>query len=126
MATETTPQTVLSVLTQVRELLTPEGCWTQDAFGRDATGEKCPARSESCACWCLVGAIQAVCPSPSTRGAVYERLATVLGVAVDYSDSSSGDTHNDGQIIEWQDAPARTHAEVLAALDKAIEAESKA
>ena len=66
-------------------------------------------------CFCSLGAISRVTGAdtlhvPFTDEA--KRLAAVI-------DGTSGDVFCD--IIEWNDAPERTQAEVLAAFDRAIE-----
>lgn len=53
---------------------------------------------------CIYGAIHAV-EDCVARPAVYRRLQKVVGVE---------------RLNEWNDAPGRKHAEVLAAFDKAI------
>ncbi len=62
--------------------------------------------------YCAAEAIEAVAePSPARREA-YRLLHQAVGL-----------NHNVwGLLTDWNDAPERTHAEVLAAFDKAIEA----
>jgi len=57
---------------------------------------------------CVAEAIEESAPMQS-RKAAYEALRRAGGISNDW-----------GALIEWNDAPERTHAEVLAAFDLAI------
>lgn len=107
-ATVVAPLTVSEVLSRAADLIEPEGCWTRGAFARVAPGaSSVPAHFAAAACWCLMGAV--IHEAPATGGIqkrAYEYISSVLGKR---------------HIDEWNDAPDRTQAEVVAALRKAAE-----
>lgn len=95
--------TTLELLRGVRELLAVPERWTKKAFARTATGTICNDTQDVAVAWCI-------------RGAAYR-----LGLGHDEFCSSMLYSPND--LSRWNDAPERTHAEVLARLDAAIERE---
>lgn len=95
----------LKVLVSARELLSDEKRWTKGASARDATGDDVDPRSERAVCWCVVGAVV-----KSTLGMLHQEAA--LNQVHDVVDEP---------IPEFNDAPTSTHADVLRALDAAIE-----
>lgn len=88
----------LRILREASALLTPPGNWCQDKAMRGA------------AC-CLLQALQSV-PS-ANNGRAYMRAYRAVAYL------TTGDS-SVGSIVTWNDAPGRTHAEVLDALDRAI------
>lgn len=95
--TRESQMTIQYTLWLMRQLLTSPSRWTQGRFV--AVAEDGGRR------WCLSGALQEV--GGQIADATYKHLADTLGVA---------------NVCEWNDHPLRTHDEVLAALDRAIEA----
>lgn len=90
--------TVADILDKAADLIEPEGCWMQGAFGlRKGT------------CFCAVGAIRAALDVPSITAAenwVDQNARKALGM--------------DAMTIEdWNDAPGRTQAEVVSKLREA-------
>jgi hypothetical protein len=89
--------------------------FTQHAFGRNALGAALDVEeaSRTGVCWCTLGALNAsgamLFSIPGDRAR--QALRKVVGV------------YNLG---DWNDAPGRTQAEVLAAFDRAIAAEESA
>lgn len=80
--------------------------WTQGAYAKDVDGQQADPCGKRAICWCIYGAVMA-----TTDGDYHkEHSATVL----------IGEIVNN--IARWNDAPTRTHAEVLAAFDRAIAA----
>ena len=88
-----------AVLRAARARLTPEGAWTQSEFARNADGRAVPVDSSEAVCWCLRGAFMA------------DNHTTPLRVI---------DAMPRRWVVEWNDAPGRTQAEVLAFLDARI------
>lgn len=97
---------VADVLDKAADLIEPEGAWTQGAYARDALGKDVNPNEEfitvpDAACWCLHGSICHVVGGknmwPWLRNPVRCELP---------------DT-------EWNDAPERTQAEVVAKLREA-------
>jgi hypothetical protein len=96
---------VSAVADKLREAraLTESG-WTQEAFARDAKGRVERCESDKATCFCVAGALM------RTMGIVgFERGAEYVRKAIGRY-----------RIDQWNDAPERTQAEVLAAFDKAI------
>lgn len=94
------------VLIKVRELLSDPSRWTQRCSARDCNGNPAHESGEEPVAFCLFGAMTRV-----TGGLdVYKDLSEILYDRWCIS------------IPAWNDAPGRTHAEVLALLDKAIDA----
>lgn len=104
--------TTLEILRGMRELLADEKRWTKGVFARDADGmATCPVYGEA-SCFCIAGAARMITNDRAYGTGLNAWRARVLEAARARS------------LGEWNDAPERTHAEVLAALDKAIELES--
>lgn len=99
-----TPQTAVEVLIAARELISVPERWTQGKYWRDKNGEYLPGDSTPI-CWCAWGAVRHCGDYPNIQLA----LSFLIRAA------------NVGGIADWNDAACRTHAEVLAAFDKAIE-----
>jgi hypothetical protein len=91
--------------------------WTQGAYAKTAKRNKADPNSPRATCWCILGAVAAVTGDNPNRPdrAISSGLAAAAGV----------DAYNEC-VIEWNDAPGRTHAEVLAAFDRAIAAADSA
>lgn len=81
--------------------------WTQGTYARDANRKKVGAKSEKAVCWCSLGALVVASGSDLYDPAVRSAM-TQLG-------------RINGQVV-WCFNDTHTHAEVLAAFDKAIEA----
>jgi len=100
---------VESIFIGMRELLAEPRSWTQGTFARTAAGEPCAPTSLDAACWCVSGAAMCVARHSLNNfelaGAAVRRLLSAIGAQA---------------IGAWNDDPHRTHAEVLAALDRAI------
>ena len=86
-------------------IATPER-WTRGTMARDEDGNGVASVSDHACAWCSLGAMEAEAGA-STRARVYAIRA--LNRAIDNK-----------PIDDWNDAPGRTHAEVLAAFDRAI------
>jgi hypothetical protein len=84
--------------------------WTHGAYARDAAGRKVEPTCPDAVRWCVRGAIDA-----STEQHSNKRPSSVL-----FSQAVAG--YGALYIPIWNDAPNRTHAEVLAAFDRAIAA----
>ena len=84
--------------------------WTKGAFARSARGRKVRLDGGKARCWCMLGALQEVEMSPIR----FRQAWALLVPAISVPDSIS-------EVVLWNDAPERTHAEVLAAFDRAIE-----
>lgn len=85
--------------------------WIRNAIAISAHGDPVPPRSNRARCWCIEGAIRCVAPSDIQVTGAMALFATIVG---------------DTNVPAWNDAPTRTHAEVLAAFDRAIAASGDA
>lgn len=103
--------TPLEVLRGARELLADARHWIQGADAFDASGtELVNGYEDGATCWCLVGALEKV--SGRTMATYHEPAYRIID---DLIDPDMG-----GDPREWNDAPERTHSDILALLDKAI------
>lgn len=98
----------LELLTRVREKLARPEAWTKGAHARNADGRVVRRSSPVATCWCLAGAALNVGGGIESAS----RLRMLLGL--------------EPGLPDWNDAPERTHAEVLARLDAAIKERSHA
>jgi hypothetical protein len=89
----------LATLRAMRELLTPEGAWTQGVEARRADGRSVGFNDPIACSWCLAGAKWRVGDLASNR--------PWLALGLD-------------SVSAWNDAPGRTQADVLALLDAKI------
>lgn len=96
------------VLDRARALLTPPGAWTQGCVSRLADGWECFLYHPDVTSRCMMGAVRAACEQAAWTQTHYERARGYLQKA----------THTD-IVAKWNDAPARTVKEVLAALKQA-------
>ncbi len=100
--------TALEALIAARELISAPERWTQNAYARDRTGRPVLATGNRAVCWCGDGALYRVTyPCHATYAWAIRALARRVGT----------------EFPLFQDVPRRTHAEVLAVFDAAIEAE---
>lgn len=104
--------TALDILARTRDLLPTPAQWTQGAMARDAEGKPVRPDAPAAACWSLFGAL--LCASSSDSDDDYERARAAL---------SDGCTAAGGgaSLPTFNDRPGRTHAQVLGAIDAAIE-----
>ncbi len=106
----------LSCLRAARELLTDPARWIRDAGGYTtvtAAGLGCDATNTDAARWELAGAVErAAIAEGCDEFAVLALLAAALQAPTPHGAFVALDL--------WHVAPGRTHAEVLALLDRAI------
>ena len=105
------------ILTTARALIATPDKWTQGAYRRDAAGEMC--KPENAVCWCAVGALADIINSPNLTEDDELRIFEEARHAIEKANQIT-------TLESFNDAPNRTHAEVLAAFDRAIEAEGVA
>ena len=101
---------VADVLNKAADLLEPEGAWTQGVYGRSSSGAvTTQAGVKKAACRCMIGALFAASDERSIydleHSAAYQVLVSHLSV--------------EDEPTDWNDAPGRTQAEVVAALRQA-------
>ena len=107
---------LLTDLKALRALLTPPEAWTKTWNARDKEGLPVVADGPEAFCWCLHGGMIRVCErDPQREHYVIRSLERALP-----------ETVLRRHVPHWQDAPERTHAEVLALIDGAIAREEGA
>jgi hypothetical protein len=94
--------TTLEILKGARELLSDPARWTQGHAARTAAGRKTSYQDPDAVCYCPWGA-----------------LRLVGGLGADLVVLSLG-FEGTSEFFAWNDAPERTHTEVLARFDKAV------
>lgn len=101
---------VKDLLIRARELI--EKGWCQGAYAKDADGESVGATAQGATAFCIRGAILAVGPLDyAVRAPAYNLLENI----VDQITQSPCDS-----LAGYNDAPGRTHAEILAVFDAAL------
>lgn len=112
--------TLLEILKAARELISDEESWAKGNYAYLSEEEGALAvdwKSPLAACWCPAGALL-----KSAQGQAAEALiALAYGLpTVKDVDFSKKEEEAIEQIARWNDAPERTHAEVLQRFDEAI------
>lgn len=95
---------VVATLMAARELLSDPARWTKDMAARDAGGEECLVDDITAASWCSLGAVLKQHPDFKTEVTAFALLEEAAN-------------HN---VALFNDAPSTTHADILAAFDRAI------
>lgn len=91
------------VLGAAADLLEKPGAWTQGAHARNAAGAPMLVGSRMDAvCWCVLGALDRMAPTNNLWDASVQAMNEVVG-----------------HVADFNDAPERTQAEVVAALREA-------
>lgn len=92
---------------KIHELLASPTAWHQGSLAAKANGQACRVNDRDAVCWCLLGAVGR-CYAGVEDGLGYYSVAGRIAHAV-FGGSDTSDS-----ISAWNDAPGRTHAEVLA------------
>lgn len=100
---------MVEILTAAKARIDTPKTWTKRAGARDTAGNIVDSYDPTAVCYCSVGAIYAVGDYSYGQRV---RALSLLGRA-------TGPLIGDGVVV-WNDAPTRTHAEVMAAFTKAI------
>lgn len=101
---------VADLLRRARARIATPETWCKGSFARNASGRKCKASSAHAVAFCAEAAIWADC-ADDQRGDVKRRAFDLIEDAMGNSD-----------IRAFNDAPATTHFDVLAAYDRAVAA----
>ena len=103
--------TVQQILIAARALIATPEKWTQGESARTSYGLPCGFYADCADQFCMSGALERVCSGDRHR-------ASVAGNYLRDAISASS-------FVNWNDAPERTHADVMAAFDRAIELAGK-
>lgn len=98
--------TTVEILRAARKLIERPDAWIQGKYARNQAGDPVNPNDPDACKFCGNGAII------RARGSVILRSAGFAAFALDRAIGAS--------FIPWQDAPGRTHDEVLHAFDRAI------
>lgn len=98
--------TTKEVLIAARAKIAKPEQWIQGYYAKDADGKEANPFSTEATCYCVLGALIA----SVTDGFICSNAADAIRDQIDCP------------ISTWNDDPSRTHAEVLAVFDRAIEA----
>lgn len=99
------PTSTVEVLRAARALIDTPEKWTQGCYAKDAKGNGLPPEDEDAVCFCASGALRHVDVDVDVCWPAFDALGLAVG----------------GNIIEFNDS--HSHADVLAAFDRAIAAE---
>ena len=114
---------VKAVLRRARDILTPESAWMGGGYATDKSGNTVPPHSSAACRWCLTGAIyRHAMPSPSFDFSLVDAVVDRLLLGIDIQPDPARPGYMFCALIRWNDVSERTHAEVLALLDRAIAA----
>jgi hypothetical protein len=86
--------------------------WTRGHYARDARGRRASPRGRVAVAWCAEGAIAAEYGMPSAEGPAYDAFLALSKLLRSVSPGAKS-------VYDWNDAPGRTQAEVVAALREA-------
>lgn len=105
----------IEILRNARKLIERPGAWTRGAYARDANLNKIHLRGMlhvTARCYCPLGALYVAAGSID---APLEPEVSVLCEGI-----GGIEFRDNGDLVTWNDAPERTHIEVLDAFDRAI------
>lgn len=99
--------TTRELLIATRALIERPGSWTKNSVARKPGGSKTTATDPNAVKWCAFGALRKVFSGPDkpTWGEAYIFLCDAAGI----------------DLVAFNDAGVRTHSEVIAVFDRAIE-----
>ncbi len=83
---------------KIKELLAKPEAWTKGAWARDFQNTSVHGRNPMACCWCLGGALD-LCYNYEEQYAICKLIHNEACISL--------------TIAEWNDAPERTHQEVL-------------
>lgn len=95
---------------KVSDILADESKWCQRTAARDSNGQACAPNSPTAVSWCLFGATAKV--SGGRTSELYYRVFSALCQTCDQLYQTS-------YIVDWQDDPRRTWAEISHLIQKA-------
>jgi len=118
---------LLSLIPKVQELLAEPTKWGKGAMGRDVAGKEVASDSAYACSWCLYGAIVKACKFNSAGETLIFNFLSRDREVVLYIPPRLSPEEKElyaktgmGSLIDYNDAPERTHAEILALLERAL------
>lgn len=111
----------LANLLALRVLLDDPNAWLQGRMAADDLGSTVDSTSGEACCWCLLGGASRIesAAHKTARAFHIEPMDTAL--VAELRDTLKLYRNNDFRSVSgWNDAPGRTHAEILALIDATI------
>ena len=105
---------VRDVLVAARERIADEKNWTQYTAAKDSKGDWCDPHTAAAVCWCATGAVMAAIPVAADYYGLYTQATAALKYELIMH------LYPTQFLVEFNDHPERTHAEVLALFDRTI------
>jgi hypothetical protein len=115
--TPAAPNPVVDILIRARALIAPDGRWTQCAMARNFIGQAVDQASPHVFSRCASAALRAAAGPLATD--LFDITHSILMEAIDETEAIDCPAFSD--VADWNDFRWRTHAEVLAEFDRAIE-----
>ena len=114
--------TPADVLRAARERISTPERWTKGVYAIDSDGCAVDTSDRRACAWCALGALAASlpCRDPDILGMrtpLFDEARALLSAGVP---RNAGVRSCHWSVSFWNDAPGRTHAEVLATFDRAI------
>lgn len=120
--------TVITLLVAGRALIAEPGTWTQGSHAKDARGEPCDVESDDAVRWCAHGALD--CAAMRAYGCPHETLIENFCKVPEYMEArealyrvtkrQSSKRSTVPGLMQYNDHPFTTQADVLAVFDRAI------
>lgn len=106
----------------LRGLLSERWAWQQGHMATDDLGQVVDPKDPGAACWCVLGGVAKVSGCTNTDAASYAGLTGALRLTLV---RALGLGPKDGcSVTAWNDAPERTHEDVISLIDATIMRES--
>lgn len=111
-----------AIIAAVRKRLTSPECWIDRVFALAPNGYQVNPEDHRAVCWCLDAAIDR-----ETMWCSFDLESTVRALVASAITNTPNLTDDQAHyhIQVWNDEPGRTHAEVLALLDRVLREEMR-
>lgn len=106
------------ILEKARELVDSPKKWGQGRYAMNAKGQETATYVDEAVCFCVLGSISRAMSIMTGR---LWRLTSADLSDIDRAHSFFAKAIDPPLIAKWNDEPGRTHTEVLAAFDRAID-----
>lgn len=103
---------VLATLKGAKALLAKPENWTKEFSARNSDGQQVSCRSEEARSWCLLGAVDRANTDAGHSDLIYTQSRDFIIDLLKFNSFL--------KVLTWNDAPGRTHGEVVRLLNKGI------
>jgi len=114
---------IIAIFTDARERVADVARWCRGVYAVDEDGQSTGPMEENACAWCLVGALfkaAGFCGDDDCEQCIENGAKDDAHAALDVLRAHAPDPAREQGVDVWQDTPATTHADILAALDVAI------